>query len=94
MQPLVDRIPSSEKLPEAVDVVIVGGGIVGGGGILGCPAATFVAGVFVLSPLHLEELSLSLVHTLFSISNSGFARQTPSGVRSKRSGQPHASPRW
>ena len=32
-------------------------------------AATFVAGVFVLSPLHLEELSLSLVHTLFSISN-------------------------
>ena len=29
MQPLVDRIPSSEKLPEAVDVVIVGGGIVG-----------------------------------------------------------------
>ena len=32
-------------------------------------AATFLAGVFVLSPLHLEELSLSLVHTLFSLSN-------------------------
>lgn len=32
-------------------------------------AATFVASLFVLSPLHLEELSLSLVHTLFSLSN-------------------------
>ncbi len=32
-------------------------------------AATFVASVFVLSPTHLEELALSLVHTLFSISN-------------------------
>lgn len=32
-------------------------------------AATFVASLFILSPLHLEELSLSLVHTLFSLSN-------------------------
>ena len=32
-------------------------------------AATFVASIFVLSPSHLEELSLSVVHTLFSLSN-------------------------
>lgn len=32
-------------------------------------AATFAASLFILSPLHLEELSLSLVHTLFSLSN-------------------------
>ena len=37
-------------------------------------AATFVASVFVLSPSHLEELSLSLVHTLFSLSNVLFWR--------------------
>ncbi len=32
-------------------------------------AATFVAGVFILSPIHLEEASLSLVYTLLSVSN-------------------------
>ena len=31
--------------------------------------ATFVAGLFILSPSHLEEASLSLVHALFSLSN-------------------------
>jgi peptidoglycan/LPS O-acetylase OafA/YrhL len=32
-------------------------------------AATFVASVFILSPVHLEEASLSVVHTLLSVSN-------------------------
>ncbi len=32
-------------------------------------AATFVASLFILSPSHLQEASLSLIHALFSLSN-------------------------
>jgi peptidoglycan/LPS O-acetylase OafA/YrhL len=35
-------------------------------------AVTFVASLFVLSPIHLEEASLSLVHALLSLSNVFF----------------------